>query len=160
MNRQHFLRSALAFVAGSVFVPRISAQSQPVRSTADSAQSTTLYETYVAGVQYQEWYCNETFRPLPVGTTLSMVREPNNPEDHRAVALYTNHGTMVGYVPRWLNHIPANLIDGGNDLFCTVSKFNEHEAEAPWHLIKVRIQLRTVRASAGNSAVHLRAQRS
>lgn len=102
---------------------------------------TTLCEVYVAGVQHHTWYQHGMQQPLEVGSILSMQHEPSNPVDTMAIGLYAPDGTKVGFVPRWVNHVPANLLQQDARLTCTVTKYNAHETNAPWHLIKVTITL-------------------
>lgn len=133
MNRKSFL--SLFIGAGGLFLSR-KARAEPTSST------TQLYDVYVAGVQHHDcWHDGEATSIQP-GTMLVGIREPDNPHDHRAIALYAPSGRKVGYVPRWMTHIPARLMDGGHQVQYRVVKFNRHEVDAPWHLIKVAIELR------------------
>ena len=139
MNRKHFLRSLFAGSLGVVATRGVKATS-PTRQMQNNI---TLCEVYVAGVQHHEWYRSGMRQNLHVGSMLLVRYEPTNPEDSRAIALYTPDGVQVGFIPRWINHIPATLLHNGALLECTVSKYNAHETHAPWHLIKVMITLST-----------------
>lgn len=78
------------------------AQAQP--------RSTLLLEVSVAGFQYYE---GERLWPrLNPGDPLTLVREPDNPYDERAVALYWKDDKL-GYIPRADNAVIANLMDQG-----------------------------------------------
>jgi hypothetical protein len=57
----------------------------------------------------------------------------------RAVAIYTAKGRKLGYLPRWINKIPAHLMDSDNQLRCVISKVNV--GDKPEHYIKVKLLL-------------------
>ncbi|MGE3909726.1 MAG: HIRAN domain-containing protein, partial [Chloroflexota bacterium] len=48
-----------------------------------------------------------------VGDELALVREPNNPYDRDAVAIYTLSGQQVGYIPAEIASAVAESLDTG-----------------------------------------------
>jgi hypothetical protein len=66
-------------------------------------------KTYsIVGLNHQK--SEEFVTLLPVGTEATLVREPQNPFDPNAVAVYI-HGRRVGYVPKAQNTVLAKFID-------------------------------------------------
>lgn len=105
--------------------------------TLKAQPPTVLYETYVAGMQHHKPYRRGLMKSLVVGTDLVLKREPDNEFDHRAIAVYMQNGLRLGYLPKWINHIPSRLLDDGHELQCTITKFNSDDD--PWHKVKVAI---------------------
>jgi HIRAN domain len=63
---------------------------------------------------------------LKVGDLLRLVREPENPHDGRAVAIYYDDD-RIGYVPRSQNHEIADQLDRGKRLDCRITAINADE---------------------------------
>lgn len=148
MKRKQFLQSVLGFAsllavpfrAQASTVPSATAPSQPeAGSPPQHTNEATLYEVYVAGVQHHDWWCGSESETLSPGMMLTARREPENIFDRWAVALYSPAGTKLGYLPHWVVHIPSNLMDAGYEVRYRIVKFNAHESQAPWHLVKVAI---------------------
>ena len=89
----------------------------------------------VAGLQYGEM-AEHTFS---INEELKAVREPDNPYDRYAVALYKEN-RRVGYIPRTNSRIIASLLDSEHDLRVRVRHF-EGEKEV-WDRLWVSIWLR------------------
>lgn len=69
-----------------------------------------LEKFVVAGYMY---YNGELVEDALVrGTNLRLVREPMNPHDNNAIALYFDD-IKIGFIPRKQNSTIANMIDGG-----------------------------------------------
>jgi hypothetical protein len=73
---------------------------------------------YHAGPKLIHW--------LNVGEMLRLVREPDNPHDARAVAIYYEDD-RIGYVPRNQNHNIAGQLDQGKWLDCRIKAINADE---------------------------------
>jgi hypothetical protein len=88
----------------------------------------------IAGFQYHQgpFILNE----LSPGDELELVREADNPHDHRAVALYRGKDHM-GYVPRARNRPVARLLDQGCALLCRITAVDP-DAEL-WNAVAVSI---------------------
>lgn len=88
----------------------------------------------VAGTRF--WDAALVIHDIQVGDGLQLVPEPQNPHDPNAVALVWRD-TKLGYVPRALNELPAQLLRFGHThvLECRVLKVDP-KAET-WEQIHV-----------------------
>lgn len=55
--------------------------------------------TKIQGISHHQ----ETLKKCKVGDTLKLKREPNNPYDKYAVAIYTLNGELLGYISKYHN---------------------------------------------------------
>jgi hypothetical protein len=94
-----------------------------------------LLETPLAGFQYHRAPAIWPF--LRLGESLHLRREPNNPYDHNAIAVWFKN-EHLGYIPRCNNPILAQLLDQGEHLKTTIIQLQK-DAEDPWR--KVRLQI-------------------
>lgn len=78
----------------------------------DFDQFCLFLQVEVAGTQYQV-DADKATEDLRVGQMLKLVREPANTYDKNAVAVYTQIGNKLGYIPRWQNQKLAGLMDVG-----------------------------------------------
>ena len=76
-----------------------------------------LLHIAVAGLRFHEFELAAF--PLDLGQRLRMLREPDNPYDARAIALYAGD-RRIGYVPRQHNKMPARLMDAGWQLIARI----------------------------------------
>jgi len=125
MNRVAWLFMVIAgFVCGSLGAEqpgtRILIQSSPV-----------------AGFQFHEG--KQLWGQLSVGDPLTLVREPGNPHDARAVRVEWN-GHMLGYVPRAENDAVSRQLDRGNKLEARIVRLTKHRD--PWKRIEFEVFLR------------------
>jgi hypothetical protein len=74
-----------------------------------------LVHSYIAGTQFHELSGVADF--LKPGDLLQLVRETDNTYDANAIAVATQAGYMLGYVPRSENAVLANLIDAEERLY-------------------------------------------
>ncbi len=119
-------RSFLGFLAG---LPAALAW----RGTARAANNEVLIdEFFVAGYQFHDGPRVE--HQLAPGIELQARREPDNPYDTRAIALWLD-GLMIGYVPRRANRVPARMVDGGVELRYRVSMVQP--GAEPWSRVRV-----------------------
>jgi hypothetical protein len=104
------------------------------RKPAAGAGDFEIDRFFIAGFQYHDG--PEIVGELEPGLTLVLIREPENPHDHRAVALYygSNH---LGYVPRQRNRAIAALLDQGALLRAWVSQVDP--GADPWNALEVRV---------------------
>ncbi len=95
-----------------------------------------ISDFYIAGYFFYEGQNIES--DLNVNDALELVREPENEYDDHAVAIY--HGrNKLGYIPRYCNQIPAEIIDNKIKLY---SRINQINAEMPtWERVKVELLL-------------------
>jgi hypothetical protein len=130
MNRRRFIQSALAGLA--------SLGLRPTRTQAAS-QSIPLFNCSVAGVQYYDG--PRVISELRAGDRLQLRREPANPHDRHAVSVYSRSGRKLGYMPRYLNEIPAAQMDSGRNIFAVLSHV---EPDAPpWDMLEMKVYLET-----------------
>lgn len=96
-----------------------------------------------------EWYDNEddgTSRQLElaecrVGEKLELVREPNNPHDPRAVAIFTARGIRVGYLNRDRAGWIGSKIDRGYDVRAIVERIKGRGIEGSALGLVLRINM-------------------
>jgi single-stranded-DNA-specific exonuclease len=71
------------------------------------------FHTKLAGVTFEGR--QETLERIAVGTPLRLVRQPDNPYDANACALFDPHGDQVGFLNRRLAAALAPSVDAGVD---------------------------------------------
>lgn len=110
MKRRNFLQMLLAVPAALLMRP-LAAQAvlrQPDNTGQIVNPTVTLQQSSLAGFQYHAG--PSVWPQLRVGQPLSLVREPQNRHDPRAVAVYWRDHKL-GYVPRVENTAVAQLLD-------------------------------------------------
>ncbi len=89
-----------------------------------------LQASPLAGFQYHS--AKQVWDELREGDALTLVREPDNAYDPRAVKVLW-HGTMLGYVPRRDNEAVARLLDRGTVLEARITRLVK--TRNPWQRI-------------------------
>jgi len=133
VNRRSFLKTLLALIGTA---PTIS-QGRSRVSTPDSFDDEwlELIRCPVAGLQYHDG-ADLKYRP---GERLTLRREPTNPYDPNAIAIYRGN-IHIGYLPKRYNIPYARLMDEGESLKCHVSFY---DADAPsWERVEVVVYRR------------------
>jgi hypothetical protein len=93
-----------------------------------------LQDSPLAGFQY---HAGKVLWPqMRVGDALTLVREPDNPHDARAVRVEWQ-GHKIGYVPRRENADVARLLDRGQVLAARISRLAE--VRDPWSRVRFEI---------------------
>lgn len=93
-----------------------------------------LQDSPLAGFQY---HAGKTLWPqMKVGDALSLVREPDNTHDAKAVRVEWQ-GHKIGYVPRRENAAVARFMDGGQVLAARISRLAE--VRDPWSRVRFEI---------------------
>lgn len=123
MNRRAFLAGLLALPA----VPF---------AFAERFRPVPIQESPLAGFQYHQG--PQVWAWLRVGEALRLAREPENPYDRRAVALYWN-GYKLGYLPRAENAAVAHMLDHGQRLAAHIARLRE--SPDPWQRLRVAVDL-------------------
>lgn len=108
----------------------------PAAAAVGERREVPLLQTYVAGSDRVT--LRKAARGLRVGAPLRLVREPENDYDARAVAVWTQEGTKLGYVPRIDNQPLTNLMDAGVALRAVVGSDGPDRAHAD---IRVEVTL-------------------
>jgi HIRAN domain len=108
------------------------AWAQPLH--AQVAAHILLQDSPLAGFQY---HAGKALWPrMRVGDVLTLVREPDNPHDARAVRVEWQ-GTKIGYVPRRENADVARLMDNGQTLVARIVRLAE--VRDPWSRLRFEI---------------------
>lgn len=109
-------------------------------ASLEAAQPATrilVQSSPVAGFQFHEG--RQVWDQLKVGDPLTLVREPHNPHDARAVRIeWNNH--LLGYVPRAENEAVARQLDRGNRLEARIVRLTRNRD--PWKRIEFEVFLK------------------
>ena len=101
---------------------------------AQVAAHILLQDSPLAGFQF---HAGKTLWPqMRVGDALTLVREPDNAHDARAVRVEWK-GRKIGYVPRRENADVARLMDGGQQLAARITRLAE--VRDPWSRVRFEI---------------------
>jgi hypothetical protein len=122
--------AAWLFVAFTAFASAAPEAVQP-------ATRILIQSSPIAGFQFHEG--KRIWDQLKVGDPLTLVREPGNLHDARAVRVEWN-GHMLGYVPRAENEALARQLDLGNRLEARIVRLTRHRD--PWKRIEFEVFLR------------------
>ena len=126
MNRRRFFQSLFGSLGAVAAGPVVVAGNRSV----------LVQESPVAGFQFHQG--EAAWPSLFTGASLSLRREPSNPHDSDAVAVYFKT-KKLGYVPRTENRAVAGMLDRAENLEATVTKLSE--GEDPWERIHFSISL-------------------
>ena len=138
MKRRRFLNSLVTGFAALPFVghAREAMQAGGLRGR-ETVRELLVQESPVAGFQYHD---GETVWPrLSTGDSLRLLREPDNPYDGQAVAVYWGEAKL-GYVPRAANTAVAQMMDRGELLSARVARLRE--SQDPWKRVGISIAAR------------------
>ncbi len=103
-----------------------------------------LQDSPLAGFQY---HAGKTLWPqMQVGDTLTLIREPDNAHDAKAVRVEW-HGHKIGYVPRRENADVARFMDRGQTLEARISRLAE--VRDPWSRVRFEVLI-PVRPAVNN----------
>jgi hypothetical protein len=107
MKRFDFLKNL--FGTG-LLVTALPAELASTPPDPESLTAVGVYEEAVAGFRFYEG--PNLLPQLRPGQAVDLVREPGNPHDPRAIAVYWE-GTKLGFLPMLDNRVLTGLIDGG-----------------------------------------------
>lgn len=99
-------------------------------------QEIFLLEIVVAGTTFCEEIESIESAVVPE-KVLTMKREPNNPYDKHAIAIYCDN-IRIGFVPAEMNLVCSRLMDAGKLFFCRVVSKNW---KGNWLRIKANIYM-------------------
>jgi len=95
-----------------------------------------LQDSPLAGFQY---HAGKALWPqMQVGDSLTLVREPDNSHDAKAVRVEWR-GHKIGYVPRRENADVARFMDGGEVLTARIARLAE--VRDPWSRVRFEIMV-------------------
>ena len=127
MSRRLFFERMAALIGISVAAPF---------AGATTSRQIELQRSPVAGFQYHQ---GEVVWPmLAVGTSLTLVREPENQYDPRAVRVDWQ-GHKLGYVPRIDNAAVSHLLDSDQVVAATIVSLKD--STNPWDRIEFAVLL-------------------
>ena len=138
MKRRYFLGSLAAAPAALPLADQVPGE---VRAGAlqgkGAVRELLIQESPVAGFQY---HAGETVWPrLSAGDPLRLLREPGNPFDRRAVAVYWGDAKL-GYVPRVANTAVSQMMDRGERITARVEHLRQ--SRDPWKRVGISIAAR------------------
>jgi len=160
MNRRNFIQKALALLGVSAAMPVFSQQRNALlRSPFDNfpyalgeeitwedigeenpdeqlSQCIILQYSPVAGFQYYNG--EKIWDELNIGDRLTLLREPDNQYDERAVSVFWQD-QKLGYVSRTDNAAISHLLDTGYELYAEISALCE--SENPWDRVEFMVRL-------------------
>jgi len=118
-----------------LLIPTKEVLSQP--NSKNDTRDVLIQTSPVAGFQYHQ---GELFwEELTVGDQLQQSREPDNPYDENAVAIY-REGIKLGYLPRVENIAVARMMDKGQHIDAFIG--NKQKSDDPWERMTVEVWLR------------------
>lgn len=88
----------------------------------------------LAGFQYHAGAV--VWNDLKVGDALTLIREPGNPHDARAVSVVWR-GIQLGYLPRAENEAVAAAMDRGERVDARIAALIEHRN--PWRRVRIDV---------------------
>lgn len=127
MNRRLFIERIAALVGLGAAIPQVQAA---------GSRRIELQRSPVAGFQYHRG--ESVWSNLRVGEGITLVREPDNAFDPRAVRVEWQ-GHKLGYVPRIDNAAISHLLDSGRGVSAEVLVLRE--SDNPWDRIEFVIYL-------------------
>jgi hypothetical protein len=133
MRRRSFLHTLLGGLGIGLGRP-VYAKIAP----APNRRRLLLQESPLAGFQYHRAAAIWPF--LRIGEPLHLRREPSNPHDRYAVAVWFRN-EHLGYIPRRENRTLAKLMDQGERLQASIAQLLEEPN--PWRKIRIRVDLIT-----------------
>ena len=103
-------------------------------SHAQVAAHILLQDSPLAGFQYHAG--KKLWPQMQVGDALTLIREPDNVHDAKAVRVEWQ-GHKIGYVPRRENADVARFMDGGHALAARINRLAE--VRDPWSRVRFDI---------------------
>ncbi len=134
MDRRTFFR-CLAVLVGSPAKKTFPATAMAtVRTTVKEKEKIEIQRSSIAGFQFGEG--EEVSGLLSVGAPVTLVREPDNRHDARAVRVQWK-GRKLGYVPRRDNAALCHLMDSGRILEGKIVHLAE--SDNPWKRVQFSV---------------------
>ena len=132
MKRRNFIKTLLGL---PLLIPSKEGLSQ--LNPKDDRRDVLIQTSPLAGFQYHQ---GELFwNKLTVGDKLQLIREPDNPYDENAVAIY-REDIKLGYLPRVENIAVARMMDKGQRINALIQ--NKQKSADPWERMTVEVWLR------------------
>jgi len=130
MKRRHFLK----IIGGALAGLSLGLRPKPKEKEL-TAEPVSIYKAHLRGLAYYDY--RQVKSRLAVGTELKLVREPDNPYDADAIAVYFGKH-QLGYLPAVENAVMARMMDSGLVLTARITEhsgkpYREVEAEVFFH---------------------------
>jgi hypothetical protein len=126
LNRRSFLKLLGLGLAAPL--------TQPTPAASDGRE-VVLATTFIAGFRFHAGMEAQVWARRYPGERLELRREPDNPHDRRAIAVYTAEGAKLGYLPRAFNELPARIADQGVSLAARILQLDEDAP--PWERVQI-----------------------
>lgn len=97
-----------------------------------------LLQANVAGFRYYRG--EKVWQFIHSNDPVTLKREPRNPYDCKAVALYWRN-EKLGYIPKIDNSVIANLLDQGAPLNASITK--KSSSPNPCERLEIRVEIRS-----------------
>jgi|SRR5690625_805913 len=101
---------------------------QPLRREEDGKIRSSFF---IHGMRHQNLPEN-WFSGLTASSLVKLVQEPTNPYDKNAVAIYTNNGKMLGYVPNFYSQAIFSLLEKDMTYVARVAYLNDKSHPHWW----------------------------
>ncbi|MCX8023250.1 MAG: HIRAN domain-containing protein [Syntrophorhabdaceae bacterium] len=102
----------------------------------DIAKKVLLLDTVVAGFRYYDG--ERIWDGLSVEDPVTLIREPENPYDQRAIEVYHRKG-KIGYIPRVDNTAISQLMDRREKVYASISWLKRDDD--PWKRVGIKVWL-------------------
>lgn len=132
MHRRHLLKILAG--AGALLIGR------PAPARPAPRRRLLVQDSPLAGFAYH--HGPRLWPRLAPGQTLTLVREPDNRHDRRAVAIHW-HGERLGYLPAFENTAVAQMLDRGLPLEAEILALEP--SRNPWRRLRLRVWLEASR---------------
>ena len=100
------------------------------------AKTVHILDCNVAGTTYRN--LADAALNLHTNDIMLLKREPDNEYDPMAVMVIAANGTVMGYVPREKNEVPAHILDQAQVVF---AKVRYKEWQGHWLNLEIRLYL-------------------
>ncbi|MES9903413.1 MAG: HIRAN domain-containing protein [Sedimenticola sp.] len=127
MKRRTFLTTLLGALGGNLLTPA---------TQAKSARKILHQEYRLAGYQYHR--ASAVWPFLREGEALTLKREPHNPHDPSAIAVWFRN-EKLGYVPRQENRVLAQMMDLGEEISAKISRLSDNTHT--WKRVRFHVEL-------------------
>jgi hypothetical protein len=127
MNRLHFIKKL--FGTGALMLLPFQVQKRK--------NSSLLLRFKVAGFQFYKG--EKLMDTMQAGQALTIHREPENPHDRHAIAIYYRN-EKIGFVPRSKNEVLSRLIDLDSSRI-SAEIIEVRSADNPWDAVAAAIYL-------------------
>ena len=131
MNRSAFIKS---FIISGFGLLTAKGLTKPAFTIPEEEKTTALLKCYIAGYAYYQG--ERVIDQLKQGCKLDLIREPENPYDNKAIAIYfKNH--KLGFIPRINNKVIANIMDQKIEVFAKILKIKPENND--WDKVRVEV---------------------